>query len=183
MVAGLGTILVVIDAFRLLPDITIRFLFWLASHTIYRVRVLGDEHIPARGGALLVANHVSWMDGVLLTSLSPRMIRFLVWGDYANKRGLRWLARTMRVIPIKSTDGPKAIVHSLKTAREALQNGELVGIFAEGQITRSGQIQPFQPGMMKIVAGTGCPVIPVYLHGLWGSIFSYRGGRFFWKWP
>ncbi|MGD9857117.1 MAG: acyl-[ACP]--phospholipid O-acyltransferase, partial [Planctomycetaceae bacterium] len=183
MAAGLGTIPVVIDAFRLLPDITVRFLFWLASHTIYRVRVIGDENIPERGGALLVANHVSWMDGVLLTSLSTRMIRFLVWGDYADKPGLRWLGKTMRVIPIISTDGPKAIVRSLQTAREALAQGHLVGIFAEGQITRTGDMQEFQPGLMKIVAGTGCPVIPVYLHGLWGSIFSYEGGRAFWKLP
>ncbi len=183
MVAGLGTIPVVIDGFRLLPDITIRFLFWLASHTIYRVRVVGDENIPERGGALLVANHVTWMDGILLTSLSTRMIRFLVWGDYANKPGLRWLGKTMRVIPIKASDGPKSIVRSLKTARQALKDGELVGIFAEGKITRTGRMQRFQPGMMKIIAGTGCPVIPVYLHGLWGSIFSFRGGRFFWKRP
>ncbi|MBX3439302.1 MAG: AMP-binding protein, partial [Planctomycetaceae bacterium] len=183
MVAGLGTIPVVIVAFRLLPDITIRFLFWLACHSIYRVRVVGDEHLPERGGALIVANHVSWMDGVLLTSLSTRRIRFLVWGDYANQRGLRWLGRAMRVIPIKNTDGPKAIVQSLRTAQDALLRGELVGIFAEGQITRDGQIQPFQPGFMKIIAGTECPVIPVYLHGLWGSIFSYRGGRPFWKLP
>ena len=183
MVAGLGTIPVVIDAFRVLPDITMRFLFWLSSRTIYKVRVVGDENLPEQGGALLVANHVSFMDGVLLMGLSTRIIRFLVWGDYSNMFGLRWLSKTMRVIPIKSTDGPKAIVHSLRTAKEALMEGELVCIFAEGQITRTGQMQAFQPGLMRIVSGTGCPVIPVYLHGLWGSIFSFKGGKFFWKRP
>lgn len=183
MVAGLGTIPVVIDAFRLLPDITVRFLFWLSTRTIYRVKVVGDENIPNRGGALLVANHVSFMDGVLLMGLSTRIIRFLVWGDYSKMFGLRWLSKTMRVIPIKSTDGPKAIVNSLRTAKQALQDGELVCIFAEGQITRTGQMQAFQPGLMRIVSGTGCPVIPVYLHGLWGSIFSFKGGKFIWKRP
>ncbi len=183
MVAGLGTIPVIIDAFRVLPDITVRFLFWLSSRTIYRVKVVGDENIPEKGGALLVANHVSFMDGVLLMGLSTRIIRFLVWGDYSKMFGLRWLSKTMRVIPIKSTDGPKAIVNSLRNAKQALMDGQLVCIFAEGQITRTGQMQAFQPGLMRIVSGTGCPVIPVYLHGLWGSIFSFKGGKFFWKRP
>jgi acyl-[acyl-carrier-protein]-phospholipid O-acyltransferase/long-chain-fatty-acid--[acyl-carrier-protein] ligase len=89
----------------------------------------------------------------------------------------------MRAIPIKATDGPKAIVRALQTARQAVTEGELVCIFAEGQLTRTGQMQTFQPGLMRIVGDSGVPVIPVYLHGLWGSIFSYKGGKFFWKLP
>lgn len=183
MIAGLGTIPVAIYVFRLLPGVTIRFILWLASHTLYRLRVYGRENVPERGGALLVANHVSWVDGILVLISSSRMVRFLVYADYTRKPGLAWLARTMGVIPIKATEGPKAIIRALQSAQDAIRNGELVCIFAEGQITRTGQMQAFQPGMMRIVGNTRAPVIPVYLHGLWGSIFSYRGGRYFWKWP
>ena len=87
------------------------------------------------------------------------------------------------VIPIRGTDGPKALLRSLDAAKEALEEGDLVCIFAEGGITRTGQLQPFQRGLLRIVDGTGCPVIPVYLDELWGSIFSYSGGKFFWKMP
>lgn len=183
MVAGLGTIPVSIYVVRLLPDVTLRFVFWLASHSIYRLRIYGREHVPEKGGALLVANHVSWVDGVLVLVSTSRLVRFLVYSDYAERAGLAWMARVMRVIPIRATDGPKAIVRALQGAREALQNGELVCIFAEGQLSRTGQMQTFQPGLMRIVGGSGAPVIPVYLHGLWGSIFSFAGGRYFWKLP
>jgi acyl-[acyl-carrier-protein]-phospholipid O-acyltransferase/long-chain-fatty-acid--[acyl-carrier-protein] ligase len=183
LLAGLGTLPVAVYAFLIMPDITIRFLFWIACKTFYRLRVVGDEHVPHTGGALLVSNHVTFADGVILTAVVPRLVRFLIWGDFTEQRGLRTLGRTMKVIPIRSTDGPKALVRSIQMARKALTDGELVCIFAEGGLTRTGQLQPFQPGFMKIVQGTGCPVIPVYLHGLWGSIFSYRGGKFFWKWP
>ncbi|MBX3443697.1 MAG: MFS transporter [Planctomyces sp.] len=183
MVAGLGTIPVLVYALRLLPNMTARFLFWLASNLVYRLRVSGREHIPERGGALLVANHVSWVDGILVLVSSSRFVRFLVYADYANAPLLRWLAGIMGVIPIKASDGPKAIVRALGAAREAIERGEVVCIFAEGQLTRTGQLQPFQRGLLKIVQGTNAPIIPTYLHGLWGSIFSFKGGRFFWKKP
>ncbi len=183
MVAGLGTIPVAIYVLRLLPDVTLRFVFWLASHSIYRLRIHGSENVPDKGGALLVANHISWVDGVLVLVSTSRLVRFLVYADYSQKPGLAWMSRTMRVIPIRATDGPKAIVRALQAAREAVQSGELVCIFAEGQLSRTGQMQTFQPGLMRIVGGSGAPVIPVYLHGLWGSIFSFAGGRYFWKVP
>lgn len=183
VVAGLGTIPVLVYTLRLMPDLTARFLFWLASHTVYRLNVVGRENIPERGGALIVANHVSWVDGILMLTSSSRLIRFLVYADYTRKPFLSWLGRIMQVIPIKASEGPWAIVIALKNAREAILRGELVCIFAEGSLTRTGQLQPFQRGLMKIVEGTNAPVIPAYLHGLWGSIFSFHGGRFFWKWP
>jgi acyl-[acyl-carrier-protein]-phospholipid O-acyltransferase/long-chain-fatty-acid--[acyl-carrier-protein] ligase len=183
MVAGLGTIPVAFYVIKLLPDVTLRFIFWLTSHSIYRLRVYGSDNVPEKGGALLVANHVSWVDGVLVLVSTSRLVRFIVYADYANAPLLAWMSRIMGVIPISSTDGPKAIVRALQTAREAVQKGELVCIFAEGQLTRTGQMQTFQPGLMRIVGGSGAPVIPIYLHGLWGSIFSFAGGRYFWKLP
>ncbi|MEW4527168.1 acyl-[ACP]--phospholipid O-acyltransferase [Maioricimonas sp. JC845] len=183
LLAGLSTIPVAGYILKLMPDLAFRCALWLATRTVYRLRVYGRENIPEHGGAVLVANHVSFVDGVLLLVSSSRLVRFIVYADYTKKPGLNILARIMRVIPIRATDPPKAIIRALQSAREAVQNGEVVCIFAEGQLTRTGQMQPFQPGIMKIVKGTGAPVIPVYLHGLWGSVFSYRGGRFFWKRP
>ncbi|AMV17663.1 acyl-[ACP]--phospholipid O-acyltransferase [Planctomyces sp. SH-PL14] len=181
--AGLGTIPILIYALRLMPEITARFVFWLASHTVYRLQVVGRENIPERGGALIVANHVSWVDGILMLTSSSRFVRFLVYADYVRNPLLTGLAKVMHVIPIKASEGPRSIVMALKTAKEAVANGELVCIFAEGALTRTGQLQPFQRGLMKIVEGTNAPVIPAYLHGLWGSVFSFAGGKFFWKWP
>jgi acyl-[acyl-carrier-protein]-phospholipid O-acyltransferase/long-chain-fatty-acid--[acyl-carrier-protein] ligase len=150
---------------------------------VYRVRVMGRENLPETGGALLVANHVTWVDGILLLISSSRPIRMLAYSDYVKGFGIGWLTRTMGVIPIKASEGPKALLRSLAAAKEAIQAGDLVCIFAEGQLTRTGQLQAFQRGLLRIVEGTGAPVIPVYLDGLWGSIFSYHGGRYFWKWP
>ena len=183
MVAGLLTIPVAWYVIQLLPAAFMRFLMWVGTHTLYRVRVVGAEQIPEKGGALIVANHISWMDGLLMLTSTSRMVRFVVYADYAEKPFLRWLSKTMGAIPIKSSGGARAIVQALQTAREAVQNGELVCIFPEGSITRTGQMQGFSRGMLKIIEGTGAPVIPAYLHGLWGSVFSYRGGRFFWKLP
>ena len=183
LIAGLGTIPVALYIITLLPGATLRFIVWLASHTVYRVRVLGLENIPKTGPALLTPNHVTFIDGILLMINLPRPTRFIVYADFVNNPRLNWLARMYEVIPIKADGGPKSLIASLKVARDALNQGSLVCIFPEGQLTRTGQMQPFASGMLKILQGTGAPVIPVYLHGLWGSIFSFHGGKFFWKRP
>lgn len=183
LVAGLGALPIAIYIFKVIPKETIRCLVWLLFRLVYKVRVFGTEHIPPTGGGLIVANHVSWLDGILLILNSERPIRMIAWADYVTGRFIGWLTRTFGVIPIRSTDGPRAIVTALNTAREAIKNGELVCIFAEGSITRTGQLQPFQRGLMRIIDGTNAPVIPTYLDELWGSIFSHRDGRFLWKRP
>ncbi|HUE17453.1 MAG TPA: acyl-[ACP]--phospholipid O-acyltransferase [Planctomycetaceae bacterium] len=183
LAAGLGTVPVAIYVVCLIPQATVRCIVWIISKLLYRLRVRGLQNLPLTGGALLVANHVSWLDGVLLLLVSTRPIRMLAWADYVNGWWINWLSTMWDVIPIRSTDGPKALIRSLHVAKDALVEGDLVCIFAEGGITRNGQLQPFQRGLLRIVEGTGCPVIPVYLDELWGSIFSFSGGRFFWKWP
>ncbi len=183
LIAGIGTIPVALYVVFLLPDATLRFQVWCLTRFIYRVRVYGMENIPETGGALLVANHVSWVDGVLLLVTTSRPVRMMAYADYVNSRALKWLSKIYRVIPIKAEEGPKALLRSLQTARQAIIDGDVVCIFAEGALTRTGQLQPFQRGLLKIVDGTGAPVIPVYLDGLWGSIFSFRDGKFFWKRP
>ncbi len=180
---GLITVPVVIYILYLLPDLTFRFGMWLFTHTLYKLRVFGRENLPGKGAGLIVANHVSFVDGVLMMITSSRMIRFIIYADFTEMPLLRRLGQIMRVIPIDASRGPKELVRSIRTAKDAIKNGELVCIFAEGQLTRTGQIQPFQRGMMKIIQGSDAPVIPAYIHGLWGSIFSWRGGKLFWKWP
>ncbi|NQU23573.1 MAG: MFS transporter [Candidatus Nealsonbacteria bacterium] len=165
----------------LLPGATTRFLIWLLTHTIYRVRVEGCENLPAEGGALVVANHVSWIDAVLLVLHCPRPIRMVGFAEYVQKWWLRWLTEDFRTISLGT--GRKSVVRSIRTVREALREGDLVGIFPEGNITRSGKIEEFQGGFLSMRKGTDTPVVPVYLGGLWGSVFSFERGRFFWKWP
>jgi acyl-[acyl-carrier-protein]-phospholipid O-acyltransferase/long-chain-fatty-acid--[acyl-carrier-protein] ligase len=181
LVCGLITIPVMIYIIWLIPQATIRFMVWLASKFVYRIRVYGHENLPERGGALLVANHVSWLDGVLLLLTSSRPIRMFAHAGNFRLGPVRWAARLYGAILVDS--GPKSIRQALRTANEALKEGELVCIFPEGAITRSGQLQTFRPGLLKILDDTGVPVVPVYLDELWGSIFSFRGARFFWKWP
>ncbi len=147
----------------------------------YRVRLEGAENIPATGGALLVANHLSWMDGFFVLIASRRVPRMVVYSGNFNHPVLQWLARQARVIMIAS--GPKGIARGLIEARQALLAGDVVGIFPEGGISRNGQLQSFRPGLLKILEKTEAPVIPVYLAGVWGSIFSFEGKRFFLKRP
>ncbi|WP_298869445.1 AMP-binding protein, partial [uncultured Gimesia sp.] len=183
MVLGLLTIPVGIYIFKLLPNATIRAIVWMVSRTIYKLRVRGHKNLPKKGGALLVANHVSWLDGVFLILTSSRPVRMVAFSTYVQNPWIRWLTELYNTIPINIDDGPKALMASIKSARQAITDGELVCIFAEGKLTRSGYLQPFQSGLMKIIKGTKAPVIPVYIDELWGSIFSFHGGKFFWKWP
>jgi acyl-[acyl-carrier-protein]-phospholipid O-acyltransferase/long-chain-fatty-acid--[acyl-carrier-protein] ligase len=180
-ICGVMTIPVFIYILVLIPQASIRFLAWLLTHTFYRVRVSGRHHLPEEGPALLSPNHVSWLDGLLLVAVSARPVRIIVTNNLLTSWWSRGLAHIMGAIPLRR--GPKAVRSALDTAREALNAGEIVCIFPEGDITRSGQLQPFKPGLLKIIQGAEAPVIPVYLDELWGSIFSFAGGKFFWKWP
>ena len=167
----------------LLPDSLLRLLLWTATHTLYRLDVVGPENVPARGGALLTPNHVSMADAAFLIASIDRPIRFLMFrGSYEHPL-VKPFARILGVIPIASDQGPREMIHSLRQATEALKNGEVVCIFPEGQMTRIGQMMPFRRGMERIIKGVDVPIIPVNLDGVWGSIFSFAGGRFLWKFP
>lgn len=183
LLAGVFTAPVAVYIVFLLPSATVRLVFWLVVKLCYRIRAAGVDNIPRTGGALLTPNHISFVDGILLLITIPRPVRFIIYADFVYNPKLNWLARIFNAIPIKADGGPKTLIQSLRTATEALKNGELVCIFPEGALTRTGHTHPFQSGMLRILKGTDAPVIPVFLHGLWGSIFSYRGGKFFWKWP
>ncbi len=181
--AAIVTVPIAIYMFRMVPDYTIRFILWGLSGLLYRARVFGRTNIPETGGALLVCNHVSFADGILVGIHSTRHARMIAYDGNLKAPFISWLSKTMRAIPINSSGGPKALIQSLQAANQALRDGDVVCIFAEGGITRTGQLLAFQRGLLKIVEGTGAPIIPVYLDGLWGSVFSFEGGRFFKKWP
>jgi acyl-[acyl-carrier-protein]-phospholipid O-acyltransferase/long-chain-fatty-acid--[acyl-carrier-protein] ligase len=170
-------------ALWLLPDAFIRLVLVILTNTLYRVRIVGQHHVPQTGGALLVPNHMSFVDGLLLMASIDRPIRFVVDAAYAAHPFSRWLMTAMKVIPISSSGGPRMILRALRAAGQALDNGELVCIFPEGQITRTGTLLPFRRGFERIVKGRTVPIIPVHLDRIWGSIFSFSGGRFVWKWP
>jgi acyl-[acyl-carrier-protein]-phospholipid O-acyltransferase / long-chain-fatty-acid--[acyl-carrier-protein] ligase len=157
-----------------------RMLVVTLSHLMYKTRIEGLENIPATG-ALITPNHVSWADGILIGLACPRHPRMVVFADYFETPWLGWFGRLGRVIPIKP--GRKSMVQSLRVARQALKDGELVCLFPEGGITRTGEMNEFKPGALTILKETNTPVIPVNIDGMWGSIFSYEGGRFFWKIP
>src|ERR1700691_3967804 len=161
----------------------IRVIVWLLTHTIYRLRVVGRENFPRTGGALLVSNHMSLVDALLLMGASRRPVRFLIFKDIYDQPYIKPFAKMIRAIPISSQLRPRDMIHSLRAASEAIRNGEIVCIFAEGQITRIGQLLPFRRGLERIMKGLDAPIVPVYLDGVWGSIFSYERGRFIWKLP
>ena len=167
----------------LLPDSLLRLLLWAATHTLYRLDVVGRKNVPARGGALLAPNHVSIADAAFLIASLDRPVRFLMFKGSYDHPLVKPFAKMLRVIPIASDQGPRDMIHSLREATHALQNGELLCIFPEGQMTRIGQMLPFRRGMERIMKGVDAPIIPVNLDGVWGSIFSFAGGRFLWKLP
>ncbi|HEY8240542.1 MAG TPA: MFS transporter, partial [Kiritimatiellia bacterium] len=177
LVMALLTLALTIVAMRVLPDFLIRFVALILTRFCYRIRVLGAENVPIEGGALLVSNHVSMSDALLVQATQQRRVRFLMYRSIYENHRFKRLFQLMRVIPIAMDDPPKKIIESLHLAREELDAGFLVCIFAEGALTRTGNMQEFKSGLERIVKGTNHPIIPVYLGGVWGSIFSHYYGK------
>ena len=181
--AAIATVSGTIWALWLTPDSFIRLVLVLLTHTVYRVRTIGLPSVPQSGGALLVPNHMSFIDGFLLIASLDRPIRFVVDAAYATHPVLKRLMTIMGVFPISSSGGPRMVLSALRGAGEALDRGDLVCIFPEGQITRTGNLLPFRGGFERIVKGRTVPIIPVHLDRVWGSLFSFVGGRFLTKLP
>jgi acyl-[acyl-carrier-protein]-phospholipid O-acyltransferase / long-chain-fatty-acid--[acyl-carrier-protein] ligase len=167
----------------LLPDSLLRLVLWTLTHSLYRIRVEGRDHIPETGGALFVANHMSLVDACLLIASTDRPIRFLVFQGIYDLPYIKPFAKMIRAIPISSELRPREMLQSLREATNSIRSGEVVCIFAEGQITRIGQMLPFRRGLERIMKGLDAPIVPVNLDGVWGSIFSFERGRFLWKLP
>ena len=183
LVGAAATLVATIMAIRIVPDSLVRLVLWLLTHTFYRVRVEGRDNIPERGAALFVCNHLSFMDACFLIASTDRHIRFIMYKGIYEKWWVKPIAQMLKVIPITSDARPREMIRSLQTATECLKKGEIVCIFAEGQITRIGQMLPFRRGMTRILKGVDAPIVPVHLDNVWGSIFSFEKGRFYTKIP
>jgi 1-acyl-sn-glycerol-3-phosphate acyltransferase len=177
LITGVLNALVAGYIFLLVPEYLLRFAALLLTRVMYRFRVQGDEHIPTTGAALLVCNHVSFVDPILLMAASPRPIRFVMDHRIFATPVLGWLFRLARAIPVApQAENAQTYERAFDEADRALAEGELVCIFPEGAITRDGKLQPFKAGAMKILQSRPVPVVPLALHNLWGSFFSRRGG-------
>jgi acyl-[acyl-carrier-protein]-phospholipid O-acyltransferase / long-chain-fatty-acid--[acyl-carrier-protein] ligase len=181
--SGVLTIAGTVYVVRLLPDSLARLLLWMLTHSLYRIRVVGRDNVPDKGGALFVSNHLSIIDGLLLIASVDRPVRMIMLKEYYEKAWINPVAKILGIIPISSLQRPRELLKSLRTAAAAIEAGEVVCIFAEGQITRIGQLLPFRRGFEKIMKGLDAPIIPVAMDGLWGSLFSFESGRFLWKMP
>lgn len=175
--AALLNAVVAVYIYGLMPEFLLRFLSWLLVHSIYRIRTKGTSHIPERGAALIVSNHVSYVDALLLMAVSPRPIRFVMDVTIFRLPVMSWLFRQVRAIPIAPRRVDPAVTQrAFEQVSEALRDGQLVCIFPEGRITDTGELHPFRPGLTQVLERDPVPVIPVALQGLWGSAFSRAPG-------
>ncbi len=178
-VLGLLNIAVAIYIYTLVPEFLMRFIAWILVNTLYRIRTSGSDHIPDTGPAILVCNHVSFVDALVLSGSVRRPVRFVMWYRIFEIPFLKFLFRSAKAIPIASAKEDAALLEdAFNQIDQGLADGDLVCIFPEGGITRDGEIQSFRPGVEKIIARQPVPVIPIGLGGLWGSWFSrHHSGR------
>lgn len=168
---------------RVLPKALVRLCFIILTRTLYRLKTVDLQNVPKDGPGLIVANHISIIDALFIAASVKRPVRFLMNETYYHNRLLHPLAKLMDAIPVSNSSNPRTLLESLKAAGEALDNGDLVCIFPEGQISHNGRMLSFKRGIEIITKGRDCPIIPVYIANAWGSIFSFKDGRFFTKWP
>lgn len=177
LATALLNMVVAIYIFTLVPEFLLRFLSWLLVSVAYRMDKRGVERIPADGAALIVANHVSFVDALVLMAASPRPIRFVMDVGIFRIPVLSWLFRQAEAIPIASAKADPALMErAFERVSQELRDGQLVCIFPEGRITDNGELYPFRPGVTRILERDPVPVVPVALQGLWGSFFSRDGG-------
>jgi 1-acyl-sn-glycerol-3-phosphate acyltransferase len=174
-VAALCNAAVALFIYKLVPEFLLRFVVWLLVHSIYRLRVEGVERIPEEGPAVLVCNHVSFVDALVITAASRRPIRFVMHHRIFRLPILSFVFRAGRAIPIAAAkENPALLQKAFDDVAQALADGELVAIFPEGTITSSGDIGVFKPGIRQILERAPVPVVPMALRGLWGSFFSRK---------
>jgi 1-acyl-sn-glycerol-3-phosphate acyltransferase len=181
---AIANALVALWIFSVVPEFLMRFLSWLLVRTLYRLRLHGiEKHVPDEGAALIVCNHVSYMDALILAATIPRPVRFVMYYRIFNIPVLRWIFRTARAIPIAGArEDPALMQRAFDQVDAALAEGELACIFPEGGLTRDGQIAPFKSGVERILeraaaAGRPVPVVPMALRGMWSSMWSRRDSR------
>lgn len=177
-VAAVLNLLVTIYILSKVPEFFLRLVSWVLVHSVYRVSKKGIQHIPSEGPALLVCNHVSFVDPAVLLAVIPRPARFVMWYGFYELPVFSKLFQALKSIPIGNRqNNPESVPLAFDTIAEELTAGNLVVIFPEGGITRDGEIQPFQPGIEKIVERTPVPVVPIAIRGMWGTWLSREKGR------
>jgi 1-acyl-sn-glycerol-3-phosphate acyltransferase len=171
--------IVALYIFTLVPEFLMRFVAWIYVSLMYRVRAVGvEDQVPDEGAALLVCNHVSYMDALILSSAIPRPIRFVMYYKIFKTPGAGWIFKAARAIPIAGArEDPALMENAFAEVDAALADGELVCIFPEGHLTRDGQIAPFKSGIERILAKRPVPVVPLALKGMWSSMWSHRDSR------
>jgi 1-acyl-sn-glycerol-3-phosphate acyltransferase len=171
--------LVALWIFTVVPEFLMRFLSWVLVRSLYRLRVRGiEDNVPDEGPALIVCNHVSYMDALILSGSIPRPVRFVMYYRIFEIPVMRWIFRTAKAIPIAGArEDPELMQRAFDEIDKALAEGELVGIFPEGALTKDGEIAPFKSGIERILQRRAVPVVPMALLGMWSSMWSRRDGR------
>jgi 1-acyl-sn-glycerol-3-phosphate acyltransferase len=168
---------VAIYIYTLVPEFLMRFIVWLLIHSVYRLEKSDLENIPEEGPAVIVCNHVSFVDALIIAAACRRPIRFVMDHRIFGVPVLNFVFRTSRAIPIASgREDPQLLEQAYDEIARALKAGDLVGIFPEGRITDTGELCPFRGGIKRIIDRTPVPVVPLALRGLWGSFFSRKDG-------
>lgn len=176
LILAIMNAVVALYVYSQLPEFVLRFVIYVLSHTMYRVQSRGLEHIPAEGAAVLVANHVSYVDALLIAGAVSRPVRFVMEKAIYDLPVANWLFKAARTIPICSKQKDEAVYEAaFASIKRELEQGNLVCIFPEGRLTKTGEIDSFRPGIERILAETPVPVVPMALQGLWGSFFSHHG--------
>ncbi|MEM8607986.1 MAG: MFS transporter [Myxococcota bacterium] len=163
--------------YSVIPEFLLRFFAWIVAKVMYRIRVVGEENLPDDGPAVLVANHVTYVDWLILSSAYQRPLRFVMHQQFLKLPLVGWAFRDAKVIPIASArENAHAVAHAMDRIAEELEEGNVVCLFPEGELTQDGELGALKPGIEKVVARTPVPVIPVRLDGMWGSYFSRKDG-------
>ena len=176
---AIANTLVAIWIFTIVPEFLMRFLSWLLVRSLYRLRLHGiEKHVPDEGPALIVCNHVSYLDALILSASIPRPVRFVMYYKIFNVPVMRWIFRTGKAIPIAGAkEDPEVMRRAFEEIDAALADGQLVGIFPEGALTRDGEIATFKSGIERVLERRPVPVVPIALRNMWTSMWSKRDGR------
>ncbi|SFB81289.1 MFS transporter [Collimonas sp. OK412] len=178
LVTAILNALVALYIFTVVPEYLVRFAAWILIHTIHRVHTVNRDRIPDEGAAVLVCNHVSYVDAIVIMAASPRPIRFVMDHRIFKIPLLAWLFKTAKAIPIApAKENPQLMERAFDQIAAALEDGDLVCIFPEGKLTSTGEMNEFRGGISKIVERTPVPVIPMALSGLWGSMWTRSAGN------
>ena len=177
LLTGVLNALVAIYIYTLVPEFLMRFLVWLLIHSVYRLEKKGLENIPEEGAAMLVANHSTFIDALVIAAACPRPTRYVMDHKRFNTPLLSFIFRATRSIPIASAkEDPQMLERAYDEIAKGLTEGDLICIFPEGGLTKDGEIQPFRGGIKRIIDRTPVPVVPIALRGLWASFFGRQGG-------